>query len=198
VRIERDLEPLELEPLKAAIGRGTTAMLESAFAIEPSHPEFGAIRERFLDLYAARVAQATVLYPGVDDLLDQFDAHGLSWGVVTNKPKRFTDPLLAELGLMRRASCVVSGDMLPTRKPDPAPLVYAARLCAADPRLCVYLGDALTDVQASRAAGMRALVAGWGYIGRDDDPQRWGADAVLSAPRHVASWLLVHGADAQD
>jgi len=198
LRHERNEASLELAPLKPAIGRGTPAMLTTAFGLDPEHPDYGALRERFLDLYAGRVAHATTLFPGIEELLDELDARDLAWGVVTNKPKRFTEPLLAELGLLRRAACVVCGDSLAKRKPDPEPLAYAAHLVAASPNLTVYLGDAESDVVAARAAHMRALVAGWGYLGPDDEPQRWGAEAVLSAPRHVASWLLVHGAGAQD
>ena len=193
LRIERGEAPIDMAPLTAAIGRGTPAMLEAAFGIVPAQPEFAPLRERFLDLYAARVARETRLYPGIDDVLDELESRGISWGVVTNKPQRFTDPLLAALKLTRRAACVVSGDTLPQRKPDPAPLLHAAREVAADPAHCVYVGDTETDVVAARAAGMHALVAGWGYIGAADDPRRWGAAAVVAAPKDLGAWLLVHG-----
>jgi 2-phosphoglycolate phosphatase len=193
LRVERGEAPIDMKPLTKAIGRGTPAMLEAAFGIAADAAEFGPLRDRFLDLYAARVSSETRLYDGIDDLLDELESRGISWGVVTNKPARFTDPLLAALKLTRRAACVVSGDTLPQRKPDPAPLLHAAREVAADPAHCVYVGDAETDIIAARAAGMRALVAGWGYLGADDVPARWGAAAVVSAPKDLATWLLVHG-----
>jgi len=198
LRAERSEPPLDFEPLKPAIGRGTPAMLEAGFGITPDDPAFAPLRERFLDLYAARVAHATVLYPGFDALLDELDARELPWGIVTNKPKRFTEPLLAELGLLRRAACVVCGDTLSKRKPDPEPLAYAAHLVAAAPHRTVYVGDAETDVIAAKGALMRPLVAGWGYLGPDDEPLRWGAEAVITAPAHLGAWLLVHGGSAQD
>jgi phosphoglycolate phosphatase len=193
LRAERGLAPIALGPLKPAIGRGTPAMLEAGFGIAADAPGFAPLRARFLELYAARVAAETRLYPGIAELLDDVEGHGLAWGVVTNKPERFTLPLLEALGLARRAACIVSGDTLPQRKPDPEPLLHAARSVAADPARSVYLGDAITDVEAARAAGMRALVAGWGYIGDDEAPQAWGAAAVLAAPRQLGSWLLVNG-----
>jgi len=198
VRAELGQAPLPLAPLAPAIGRGTPAMLEAAFGIAPEAAEFGPLRARFLDLYAARVAAETRLFPGIADLLDELESRGVTWGVVTNKPQRFTDPLLEALGLARRAACVVSGDTLPQRKPEPAPLLHAARALAADPARCIYVGDAESDVVAANAAGMRALVAGWGYLEEDDDPRRWGAAAVLTAPKHLGTWLLVHGGTAQD
>jgi phosphoglycolate phosphatase len=193
LRAERGEPALELDPLKPAIGRGTPAMLEAGFGLTADHPEFAPLRERFLDLYAARVAHATALYPGFDELLDELDARQLPWGIVTNKPKRFTEPLLAELGLLRRAACVVCGDTLAKRKPDPEPLAYAAHLVAAAPHRTVYVGDAETDVVAARGALMRPLVAGWGYLAPHDEPQRWGAEAVITAPEHLGVWLMVNG-----
>ena len=193
VRVERGLDPIELGPLRAAIGHGTPAMLRAGLGIAADAADYDGVRARFLDLYAARVAAATTLFPGIAELLDELDSRDVTWGVVTSKPMRFTEPLLAALGLATRAACVVGGDTLAQRKPDPQPLVHAARLAAALPAHCVYLGDAASDVAAARAAGMRALVAGWGYFAPDDDPRRWGADAVLAAPRHLGSWLLVHG-----
>jgi 2-phosphoglycolate phosphatase len=193
LRAERGEAALDLEPLKPAIGRGTPAMLEAGFALTHDHPDYAALRERFLDLYAARVAHATELYPGMEALLDELDARRLPWGIVTNKPRRFAEPLLAELGLLRRAACVVCGDTLAKRKPDPEPLAYAAHLVAAAPHQTVYIGDAETDVIAAKGAMMRPLVAGWGYLGPDDQPLRWGAEAVITAPEHLGVWLMVHG-----
>ena len=125
LRVERGLATIDMRPLTSAIGRGTPAMLEAAFGIAAAAAEFAPLRARFLDLYAARVADETRLFPGIDDLLDEIESRGLSWGVVTNKPLRFTDPLLDALGLAKRAACVVSGDTLPQRS------LRASTWCAA-------------------------------------------------------------------
>ena len=92
---------------------------------------------------------------------------------MTNKPGFLTTPLLASLGLDNRAGCVVSGDTLPQRKPHPAPLLLAASQLSLLPAQCLYVGDAERDVQSARAAGMPVLVARYGYLGPDDDPDAW-------------------------
>jgi len=107
------------------------------------------------------------------------------WGIVTNKPHAMTEPLLAELGLTGRASCVVAGDRIPERKPHPAPLLLAARELGLEPAACIYVGDAPRDIDAGRAAGMATIVAAYGYIRPSENPYAWGADAVIQRPSEL-------------
>jgi phosphoglycolate phosphatase len=116
--------------------------------------------------------------------------------VVTNKPGWLTDPLLEALGLSSRAGCVLSGDSLPERKPHPRPLLVAAGLLHVAPEHCVYVGDALRDIQAARDAGMLALGASFGYIGPDDQIETWKADGWLAEPLELLHWFGLQ-ADAQ-
>jgi phosphoglycolate phosphatase-like HAD superfamily hydrolase len=121
--------------------------------------------------------------------LDTLEARGLNWGVVTNKPGWLTEPLLGDLGLLQRAACVVSGDTLAQRKPDPAPMLHACALAGSKPQQCVYIGDAQRDVEAGNNAGMYTLVALFGYFREDDRPQEWQADAMIDTPAGLLAWL---------
>jgi phosphoglycolate phosphatase len=189
-RVARGLPPLALDDLKAAIGSGMPALLRAGLGLEPDGPGYAEAREEVVTHYAAHIADETRLFPGITDLLDTLEVAGIDWGIVTNKPAQFTLPLLAALGLDKRALCVVSGDTLPERKPHPAPLLHAAALAGRAPAASVYLGDTELDVQAARAAGMPVVVAGWGYIGPDVEPAHWGADAIVQKPSQFASWVL--------
>jgi phosphoglycolate phosphatase len=120
------------------------------------------------------------LFDGVANLLHALEGHGLSWGIVTNKAARFTDPLVPQIGL-QHARCVISGDTTPHSKPHPEPLLEAARRLGLTPQECWYVGDDLRDIQAGYAAGMPTIAAGWGYCG-DALPDEWGADAVANSP----------------
>jgi len=120
------------------------------------------------------------------------DATGISWGIVTNKPAWLTEPLVDALGLRPRLRCVVSGDTLSRKKPHPEPLLHAASQMGRAPAECVYVGDAERDVQAGRAAGMRTIVAGFGYIGPGEDPATWQADAIVAEPAELAVQLGLH------
>ncbi len=138
-----------------------------------------SLYDDYLTLYAESVCEQSCLFPGLASLLDDLDRGQRPWGVVTNKPRRLTEPLLTKLKLLERAACAISGDTLPQRKPDPAPMLLASRMLNVDPQRVIYVGDAARDIEAGRAAGMTTVAASYGYITADDDPARWNADAMV-------------------
>jgi phosphoglycolate phosphatase len=188
VRVEHGVAPLEFAAIRPHVSHGAAALVKLGFP-GADEQQFATLRQRFLDSYAAQIANETRLFPGFDTVLDTLEARGLPWGVVTNKPTSLTGPLLAELKLAERADCVVCGDTVAQRKPHPAPLLHAAGLLGLEPRACVYLGDAERDVQAGRAAGMHTLIALFGYIGTHDRPQDWQADGMIREPIELVGWL---------
>jgi phosphoglycolate phosphatase len=103
---------------------------------------------------------------------------------------RMTDPLLAGLGLSSRAACSISGDTLPQRKPHPAPLLLASQQIGVPSEKMVYVGDAVRDIEAGRAAGMFTIAATYGYITDDDDPGTWQADLIAGDTRELTHYLL--------
>jgi phosphoglycolate phosphatase-like HAD superfamily hydrolase len=87
-----------------------------------------------------------------------------------------------------RCAALVSGDCLPLRKPDPAPLLHACALAGVDPALSIYVGDDARDVEAGKRAGMATVAAAWGYLD-GDDAATWGADRVAATPADLLSVL---------
>jgi phosphoglycolate phosphatase len=130
-----------------------------------------------------------MLFERIQTLLDTFDTQGISWGVVTNKPGRFTLPLVKTLGLDEKAICVISGDDAPQPKPSPETLLMACKQAQVQPETCIYVGDAERDVQAGKAAGMKTVVALFGYIDSSDKPEEWGADEMIRAPMDILQLL---------
>ncbi len=189
VREEEGLPALAFEHIRPEVSHGARALINLGFSHAPDTPEFERLRQRLLAVYRDNLALHTRLFPGMAEVLDTLERMGLRWGVVTNKPGWLTEPLLDALGLMQRAACVVSGDTLAERKPHPAPMLHACRQLGCEPVQCVYLGDAERDIQAGRAAGMPSLVACFGYIGAQDRPEHWGADALLDSPGALLDWL---------
>ena len=145
---------------------------------------------RFLDIYSANMVRHTRLYDGVGDMLEGFEARGIAWGVVTNKPGWLTRPLLEQMGLHVRCAAIVTGDCLPVRKPDPAPVRFACEKAGVDPAHAVMIGDDLRDVVSGRDAGTRTIAAGWGYLD-GGDPHAWGADLVIDDPRALIAALAL-------
>jgi phosphoglycolate phosphatase len=181
--------PLAAERIRPRVSHGSTGLLDLGFP-DADAVEVERLRARFLDLYAASLAAYTRPFDGIERVLHALEASGLRWGVVTNKPGWLTDPLLERLDLARRSGCVVSGDTVAERKPHPLPLLHAARMLGLEARDCVYVGDAERDIVAGRAAGMRTVVANYGYVDVDEDTAAWGADHAVAYPLELLELIV--------
>jgi len=182
MRLARGLDALALEHLRPMVGSGARGMLNAALGLTPEHAEYDSLRREFLDRYEARLTQESVLFDQIPSLLAALDASDLRWAVVTNKAERFALPLTEAMGLRARAFAVIGGDTTPHAKPHPEPLLEAARRGGLAARHCIYVGDDERDIIAGRAAGMKTVAAGWGYLGNETPPSAWGADIVISSP----------------
>ncbi len=181
LRTERGLAPTRYELLRPTASAGARGMIGASFGLLPQDEGFEELRLGFFENYQAAIMVHSTLFDGVPELLEGITAAGLAWGIVTNKPARFTDPLMPLIGL-DHAGCVISGDTTPHPKPHPAPMLEAARRLGLAPEECWYAGDDLRDIEAGRAAGMRTIACGWGYCG-DIEPATWGADHLLASPQ---------------
>lgn len=181
----RGSEALPFATARASVSNGAMGLIRLAFPDANEHTR-QSLYEEYLERYERAVCVNSTLFPGLPGILDDLERLGLPWGVVTNKPQRMTEPLLAKLGLASRATCIVSGDSLPQRKPDPAPLLLASRLAGVPPAESMYIGDAERDVAAGRAAGMTTIAAAYGYVVSGDDPALWLADQVATDTAELA------------
>lgn len=189
LREQRGLPQLPQETIRPYASHGARGLLEIGLGLTPDDPDFGAARLEFLVFYERYLCHYTRLFSGIAELLDGLEQRGIAWGVVTNKPARYTDPLMESFGLGKRAACIVSGDTCANAKPHPEPLLLAARQAGLEPAKCLYVGDAERDIAAARAAGMPALVASYGYLGESDRPQEWRADGIIDTPLGVFDYL---------
>jgi N-acetyl-D-muramate 6-phosphate phosphatase len=181
LRAEKGLAPLSVDAVRPFASMGARGMLRIGFGLKPEDPEFPPLREAFLTRYQEHICVDTRLFPGMPELLDELGRRNIAWGIVTNKATRFTERLVDALGI--EPACVVCGDSTPHLKPHPAPMHLAAEKLALDPRVCLYLGDDLRDIQAARAAGMRPVAVQWGYQNPDTGgPESWNADFTLARP----------------
>lgn len=155
---------------------------------EPDDDEFAEAYPIFLDLYAQNTSQRSVLYPGVAEGLDYLANNNTRLGCVTNKAAQFTHPLLKDLGVFDRFEIVISGDTLAKKKPDPLPLLHAAEYFDAVPADCVMIGDSISDVKASRAAGFRIICMSYGY-NHGEDIRDAGPDAVIDSMAELGTLL---------
>ena len=188
LRAQEGLGALSNETVRCQVSHGGHALVRLGFGTLPPE-EHEAMRTRLLSIYRQQLAKHTQLFEGGDEMLTEIERRGIAWGIVTNKPGWLTDPLLIEVNLHKRARAVVSGDTLAERKPHPLPLLHAAATLGVEPAHCVYVGDAERDMQAAQAAGMYALVAGFGYLGDDDRADTWFSHGWLHTPLDLIHWL---------
>ena len=189
-RMRTDLghDPLPIERLRPFASAGARGLVFAGFDVKPEDPEYKALREEFLDVYAETCCLTTRLVPGVAELLEELRRRELRWGVVTNKSTRFTERIITHLDL--KPDCVACGDTTPHLKPHPASLLHAAEQLKLPPGTCCYLGYDLRDMQAARAAGMRPIAVEWGYHHPDNGgPGTWEADAVIARPLDMLKLL---------
>ena len=189
VREELDMEPLPLSTYRPYASCGARGLLKVAIGMNMDHPDYPQRKERFLVHYRANLSRNSSLFPGVAEMLGALEHAGIRWGIVTNKVSSLSEPLVADLGLMARSACLVSGDSTPKPKPAPEPLLLASKLVGIAARDCLYVGDDERDILSGRAAHMRTAAAGWGYMGDKPDPRSWSADVILDTPAELAQLL---------
>ena len=176
--------PLPYESVRPFASHGSRGLVGLGFGVTPKDANFIAMRDEYLNIYDTVYTRSPLLLAGIADLLQAIESKGLTWGIVTNKPRRFTVGLIESMGLNleKRAACIVCGDDAPQPKPSPATLLMACEQIGVKPENCIYVGDAERDIQAGRAAGMKTVVALFGYIDVTDEPAKWGADAMILTP----------------
>jgi 2-phosphoglycolate phosphatase len=185
----RNLPPVPHHLIRPSAGHGCKGLLQIGLGIGQGHPDYPKLCEEFLDYYFIHAFDTTVLFPGMEEVLNQLDNTGVPWGIVTNKPMRFTTPLVKHLNLSR-AACVISGDTLAKSKPFPDQIIHACDLLAVKPQHCLYVGDSEVDVLAGKAAGSAVLTALYGYIPPNENPHHWDADGYINHPQEILPWLL--------
>jgi len=190
--VEEGKKALPYDTIRPEVSHGASALVTLGFGQKPGDSEFDRLRQRFLVLYTENLCRHTRLFDGIPPLLQALQKQGINWGVVTNKPAFLTDPLMAQLRPEPAPICVVSGDTVPNRKPHPEPMLHACAAAGSRPEQCLYVGDAERDILAGRHAGMKTLVALFGYINGHETPERWGADGLVRAPGEILDWVKRH------
>lgn len=182
-------EPLPFAVIRPEASHGSIALIKLGFGVTANDAGFETLKTRFLETYRQNLCAQTRLFPGVRETLAGLKTRGLIWGIVTNKPSFLTDPLVDHLGLKQNAACVISGDTTDNRKPHPGPILHACQLTVSAPQRCLYVGDAERDIQAGKEAGLKTLVALFGYIRENENPLQWGADGMISTSLEILDWV---------
>lgn len=181
---------LPFSEVRPVVSNGSVALLKLAFGEHLESQKLDRLKQRYLEIYQNNLAVQSQLFDEMNDLLTHLEQNNIKWGVVTNKPGWLTEPLMATLGLHLRAACIVSSDSTVNRKPHPEPMYYACKLADTRPEECIYVGDARRDIEAGQNAGMKTVIAQYGYIGDWENTEDWQADYSIQRPSQLLDYLV--------
>lgn len=153
------------------IGHGTQTLLVQALAASRQTSQaavrqaddFAAISAAFVVHYGQRCGTRSHLYPHVREVLHTLKAQGVKLAVVTNKEDRYTQVVLDAHRLVSLFDRVISGDTLPTKKPDPAGIAACLAQFSVDRARALFVGDSSIDVATARNAGVAVWALPYGY-----------------------------------
>lgn len=199
LRKEHNLLPLADDIIRLQVSNGGRALTRLALDMPQmaGNPEgdevFEGKRQRLLDLYVDHIAEKSDLFPGMIELLETCNEHSLPWGIVTNKPRLYTEILLERLAdrlpILAHCAVVVCPDDVERTKPFPDPLYLAADTLKIPAQDCWYLGDHVRDIVAGKAASMPTIATLYGYIEPHDKPEDWQADIMVNNVEEITQLL---------
>ena len=182
---EEQRDSMLFEQIRPVVSNGSAALVKLGFPDLSENGELDRLKKRYLEIYEDNLCIDSGLFPGMHELIEGIEQNNKNWGVVTNKPGWLTDPLMQQLNLAERAACIISGDTTPNRKPHPEPMFLACKQANSNAEDCVYIGDARRDIEAGNNAGMKTVIASYGYIGDWEATDDWGADFSIEQPQEI-------------
>lgn len=178
--------------IRNTVSDGARALIALAYSLKEGDALFEAKRQQLLDQYEDELGQQARLFDGFTDLLATLERNNIAWGIVTNKPARFTDPLLARLQIKPSNGVAICPDHVKHTKPHAEPLLLAASQLGLAPGQCLYAGDHLRDIEAGRNAGMATIACAYGYIKPIENINDWQADFIVNSVAELHQFAQRH------
>ncbi|MGI0116939.1 HAD-IA family hydrolase [Zooshikella sp. RANM57] len=180
---------LDYDVVRNCVSNGAKALVKLAFSTTEDDERFTGLHQQLLAFYEEQLVNETILFPGIDHLLQAIESRQLPWGVVTNKPSQYTFPIMDSLALSKRSAVTICPDHVQQRKPHPEALLTACNQLNCLPQQCIYIGDHERDIEAGQRAGMVTVAACYGYIDNDSNPLSWPADFHADSVMDILDWL---------
>ncbi len=185
LRQNHQMTPLADDVIRAQVSNGARALTLLASELQENDPLFEARRLELLGHYAEVLGKYSALFDGMASSLQWIAAQGLAWGIITNKPSAYTNPLLERIALPSQPATVVCPDHVTRSKPDPEPMLLACSQLGIAPAEAVYVGDHARDIEAGRRAGMLTIACAYGYLDPGERIEDWQADFLISQPNEL-------------
>ncbi len=175
-----NFKTITLEQLLPLISYGSKKIINSVLNLDINDKQLELLKSEFIDAYHKLGHQHTQLFPGMEKVLVYLNNNNIKWGIITNKTTKLAIPVVEQLKLTSlNCKTVVCADTTDYPKPHPAPMLKACQDLNVNPKNCLFIGDAKTDIEAGKAVGMHTILAAYGYIPPKDDLSLWGADFTV-------------------
>ena len=187
--VEENFAPIEFTKIRQVVSDGAYALIKLGFNVDKHDPRAQELRQRLLNFYEKNLAQYTQPFDGINELIALLAENNIRWGIVTNKPWQYTEPLMKFFSFASNPSCVLSPEHVKQRKPDPESLFLACKKSLCNANEAIYIGDHIRDIECGKKAGMPTIAAHYGYINEGDDPQQWNANYNVQSAKDI--WPII-------
>jgi len=189
LREDRGQTALTQAAVRKVVSNGANAMLTLAFQQSPGDPDFEELRAQLLAYYLENLASHTRPFEGIERLIEQLHAAGIAWGVVTNKPWPYTQPLMMQFSFASPPAVIICPEHVSHRKPAPDALLLACEQLQCEVNRAIYVGDHQRDILCGKHAGMDTIAVGYGYIDDNDSHLNWGAEHSVTKAEEI--WPII-------
>lgn len=190
LRATEGLAALDTQLMSRNVSHGAVGILKAGMPAT-SESQFIEWKAMFLARYASVGYRDSRLYDGVPEMLASLRQQNIPWGIVTNKMKSLTLPIVEAAGLAEQSACVVCGDTLSRNKPDPAPVLFACEQLGVEPAVTLFAGDDIRDLQSGRSAGAMVAAVMYGYGSHEIDAEHLAGSLAINSPLEFLD-LLSH------
>jgi 2-phosphoglycolate phosphatase len=187
MRSSRNLPPIDPKAVRQTVSDGARALVTLAFDKRESDEGFEELRQELLNIYSEILGQHCILFPGIAELLNYIKEKNLRWGIATNKPRAYAEPLIAALKFDPPCDVLICPDDVTERKPHPESLHLACKTVHCNVDEAIYLGDHQRDIACGQNAKMKTIACSYGYVPLDENPHHWNADYLCSDSNELLS-----------
>jgi 2-phosphoglycolate phosphatase len=186
---EYSVSRVTAEKIQQTVSDGARALTSLLFNLQEKDAGFAERRQRLLDIYYLHMGEHCVLFDGIYNLLTHISHKQLAWGVITNKPVRFAQPIMNGLKLPQQPDVLICPDHVVNTKPDPEPLIKACRQLNCQAHEIIYIGDHKRDIDCGINAGSATIAVSYGYIHESDNIKQWQADYIVHHANEI--WPII-------
>lgn len=158
LRADLKLVSLSGDEIISYVGRGSDKLLRDVLPMKYESKDFYSI---FIDYYKKNSIKYCRVYDGVLELL--YSLKNYKKVLITNKSYEVTQEIIKKFNWEDTFDIVYGGDSLPERKPNPYPLLKAMSELELNIEEVLFFGDSIHDYQASTSAGIKCVLATYGY-----------------------------------